>query len=184
MSDQQVFKIALSPAQRVSLIQLSHKETAKIPNGAEGRKYRRFCKGFGIKHVGEILRAQEGTLAGKAVTDEKTLYLHEVTIENVEYAIKVLNEEKSAIQEDLLGDLFDTLEDLKSGREYTPPQGLLEFNQEKDRDRWMSDDETDCPYCKETIKKVFQFCPHCGTKQGQKLVSIPATKEEQPVTEN
>lgn len=166
MSEQvkkQVFKIALSPAQRISLIELSHKDSSKIPNGSEGRKYRRFCSAFGIKRLGTLLREQSGRANAKSVRDEKSLYLHEVTSENIEVAFKFLDGEKTPVQEDLLGDLYDLLEDLKKGGEsYVAPAGIQDFDEDKDISRWLTDKEPECPNCGETVARNFKFCPECA----------------------
>lgn len=114
----QVWKIPVSPAQRWQLYILAHAETIKL-RGQEGRRYRRFLSAFGIKGLSPIV--QENGSVSETLAKNSSCFLHEVTAENLDYLKRIRDEvPRSALQEDILGDLFDCIDDLKEG--YVHPE--------------------------------------------------------------
>jgi hypothetical protein len=133
MSDQ-VFEVAVSPAQRWVLLQLSH-ERDRVVTGQEGRKYRRFARAFALDAPLALLRKKSGVRTEWC--NDETPALFEVTAENVEYALKVIDESKlkTSGQEDVIGSLYDALDDCRIRKDgYSRPDGLIPaFDAEKDQ---------------------------------------------------
>lgn len=144
----QVWRIPLSPAQRWVLFKLSHAEGQKVA-GQEGRRYRRFLRAFGLAELSAIARRTGGQVRAAAASDERSRALHEVTAENVEWALKVAGGERLPLEEDIVGEVFDLCEDLKAGRTYVEPEGLPDFDPAGEAKLWdperTTDDETPAP---------------------------------------
>lgn len=129
-------KILISPAQRFQLLALTHGESSKIPDGKAGVRYRRFMRAFGITHVSVIAREQGG-VRSKYAANERLQHLIEVDDEAVEYALEeIAGKERSALQEDILGDLFDVLGVIKAGLPYVEPTGVR-LDLVADTDHWL-----------------------------------------------
>jgi hypothetical protein len=133
------WKIAISPSQRFVIFQLSHEEKAKITDNEHGKRYRRFMKAFGLKQIGEAIRERK-TMNSKLM-NSNTPALHEISIENVEAALKMLNRERSPIFEDVVGDLIDTLEEPKPGKVHEAPAGIPEFD--PSTENWIEQEADD-----------------------------------------
>jgi hypothetical protein len=131
-------KITISPAQRFQLLALSHAEGNKIPDGQAGRRYRRFMRAFGISQLAEVAR-EHGRVQASAAGDEKTRDVVEVDAEAIEYALTLANSPRTAAQEDILGSLFDDLDNIHAGRPYTAPEGAT-LDAERDRVLWLPED--------------------------------------------
>lgn len=146
----QVWTIPLSPAQRWVLFNLSHAEGQKV-NGQEGRRYRRFLRAFGLSEIATIVRRTGGKVRAAGAHDERALALHEVTAENVDYALKLAGADRTPMDEDIVGELFDLLEDLKAGRTYVAPEGLPDFDPAAEAKLWdpeaaaADEDKDDAP---------------------------------------
>lgn len=139
----QVFKIAISPAQRMVLLNLSHGQAEKITDSAEGKRYRRFLRGFGIAHIAKLMR-EYNAVAAKQARDEKTTNSVEVTVENVEYALKVWGASHSPLDEDIAGDLFDLLDDAKAGKDL-PDTDAPVLDLDADKALWLPPQAPDGP---------------------------------------
>jgi hypothetical protein len=149
--------LALSPAQRFQIYQLTRDEKFKIPNGQEGRRYRLFLREFGVAPVAQVARTQGAVLAA-ATVDEDNLALHEVSQPALEYALEFLAREKPAVAEEILGELLDLLEDIKAKRPYDAP-ALPPFDHKADTDRWL---------------------PQLARQKGRLLTAVPAAPEIPP----
>lgn len=128
-------KLLISPAQRFQLLALVHSEDHKIPDGQAGRRYRRFMRAFGLKHVADVAR-EHGGVRARSAADERTKDIVEVDAEAIEYGLEVAGRSRSALQEDILGELFDTLDNLKAGRAYDEPTGAL-LDVGNDESKWL-----------------------------------------------
>ncbi len=127
-------KIAITPAQRYHLINLLHPADGKVPDGQAGRTYRRTLRAFGVQHIGQVAREHNGVRTAYA-QDERTQHIVDVTDEAIDYLLKH-GWPRSHIQEDVLGELFDTLDNIKAGRPYDEPEGVA-LDPEKDRAEWL-----------------------------------------------
>ena len=135
----QVHKITLSPAQRWVLFNLAHQEKQKV-DGSSSARYRRFMAAFGLKTIGSTLRKKEGVRAERA-KDEDTTHVFELTAENVEYALQLAAAERNPAAEDIVGDLFDQLQELKAGRSLPPPEETQMFDAETERLEWQPEEK-------------------------------------------
>jgi hypothetical protein len=125
VSDQKSWKIPVTPAQRWVLFNMSHADGEKV-QGQAGRVLRRFMRAFGIVAISETAQQHNGVVA-TMVRDTKPR-LHTVTIENVESAVKLQDIAHTPAQEMVVGELLDLLEDLKRTKEYTPPEGIPDYD--------------------------------------------------------
>lgn len=141
MTESQVFKINLSRAQRFLILDHCHKPDQKIPDGQEGRRYRRFMRAFGLTDVARIVR-EFGSVAGKTARDETTSHTFEVTSENVEYALKILSGTRTPLFEDVCGELLDELEALRRGETPEIPEAPP-YDPEKDNIDWIPEGAKD-----------------------------------------
>jgi hypothetical protein len=132
----QVYSIALSPAQRFILFQFSHDEASKIKDREEGKRYRRWAAAFGIDVITKTARL-EGKVNGLTATDEETLQLFDITVENAEFATKLFARELPSLFEDLCGDIMDTLEDIVRGRAPTVPD-VPQYDAAAESLKWTS----------------------------------------------
>lgn len=112
-------KIPVTSYQRFMLVDLSHGANNRI-TAKDGKRYRRFTSNFGLTPIMDALR-KHGSVPSQTAADE-TPALVEVTIESVEYALKLAKLERSAQQEDVLGPLFDILELVAAGLPYEAPE--------------------------------------------------------------
>lgn len=122
MSDQ-VWKVPVSPAQRLMLLHISHADGTMV-QGQEGRRFRRFLRAFGIGPISEEMRST-GRIS-KDMAQNETPALFEITAENREYALKLVEAKKTPLQEVIVGPLLDLLEELKP--EYEPPAGIPDYD--------------------------------------------------------
>lgn len=131
----QTFKIAVSPEERFQLVQLAF-DKSNVIAPADGKKFRRFQRAFGLRGIVLCIRAREG-VPPETVRDSK-LAVFTVTSENVEYLRDNLGKlSRTANQEDILGRLFDLADDLLAGRESEPiPEGTPEYDPAVDGPRW------------------------------------------------
>lgn len=141
MSESQIFKIVLSRAQRFLILDLCHRPDQKIPDGQEGRRYRRFMRAFGLSDVARIMR-EFGSVATKTIRDENTVHTFEVTSENVEYALKVLSGTRTPLFEDVCGELMDELEALRRGEKVEIPEAPA-YDPDADNIDWIPEGEKD-----------------------------------------
>jgi len=140
MTDQ-VKTLALSPAQRWMFLEFAHQKDQKIPDGQEGRRYRRWTRAIGIEHVAKILR-EYGKIKSSAAANEYDREIFELTAENVDYFAKLLTGPRPPLLEDVCGDVLDLIEDLRAGRREGPsfPEYPV-FDIEADRLRWIPEPE-------------------------------------------
>jgi len=132
----QVVTLAISPAQRWQLLDVSHAQGQTVAHEARMR-YRRFMEAFGLAGISRVVR-RLGKVAHATASDEETLELVEVTAESVEYALDtVLKGARAPIAEDILGPLIDQLEAWRAGRELEAPGGLPRFDAKADTARWL-----------------------------------------------
>lgn len=127
MDDVQIWNVPLSPAQRWVLHELAFSRDAKIPNGQEGRRFRRFMRAFGLATISASVRKHNGVVPMRMVSDEAPRR-HTITAENLDYALEVLARPKEPRHEMLVGELFDLLEDIKAGRPFELPADLPAFD--------------------------------------------------------
>ena len=135
----QTFFVPVCRAQRLILFELAHAPEAPKLSGADGRRYRRFCEAFGIDVIAATVRATGGRLNPATVADEEGA-LHQLTAENVEFALRLLPVPRSALHEDVIGPLFDLLEAIHAGQAPEPVTtsegwGIPEY--EPDRALWV-----------------------------------------------
>jgi len=126
----QSWTIEVTPAQRWILFQLAHSADQRV-NGQEARRYRQFLRAFGLHAIRDTARTKNGVKTSRTVCDEPRL--HNVTLANLDYLLRLADVERSPAQEDALGDLFDLAVSLKSGREYETPDGT---GYTSDADEW------------------------------------------------
>lgn len=132
----QVWTLAISPAQRWQLLELSHGAGQTVAHEARQR-YRRFMEAFGLERVARCVRRNGGKVLSATVNDEESLALFEVTAESVDYALDVvLRVPRSPIAEDILAPLLDQLETCKARGELAPPEGLEAFDAKADAKLW------------------------------------------------
>lgn len=127
-----VHKVLISPAQRFNLMLLAHEY--KIPDQPTGRRYRRFMRAFGLAHISKVSRRHGCVLVGYAV-DEETQHAISIDDEAIEFLVELAGREHKAYQEDILGDLFDLIDNIKAGRPYDVPTGPA-LNVEEDTKYW------------------------------------------------
>jgi hypothetical protein len=127
MSEPQVWKVAVTPAQRLTLLNLSHGEGQKL-KGQQGRVFRRFCRAFGVDILVETMTEHEKLNFAK-ISKARAPALHEITAENRDYALGLLEVEHHPSAETVIGPLFDVLEDIKAKpAEYVPPEGVPDYD--------------------------------------------------------
>lgn len=131
----QVFALALSPIQRVSLYTALHEEGAKIKDRDDGKRYRRLCAALGLDVIAKVAR-KHGKLAAGHLLDEDAFELFEVTTDNAECALKLLNRELSTAFEDICGTVLDALDDISRNRQPDVPQGAPKCDLSKELARW------------------------------------------------
>ncbi len=119
MSDQ-VWAVAVTPAQRLILLNLSHHEGQKL-QGQRARFFRRFMRAFGIDTISAAAALHPKGQVSVALATSTVPALHTLTVENVDYALGLVEVERHPMAEMVIGPLFDTLDDLKAGRTYTIP---------------------------------------------------------------
>jgi hypothetical protein len=131
----QVSFIELSAMQRWVLYTFTHDQAAKIKDLAESKKYRRLCKALGLDVISRLQRTvgTEGLNQQYANSDE--LQAFEVTAENAEFALSLLNRELPTIFHDVCGDVLDLLEDLSRGR-VLPPTSAPKYDDAADAVKW------------------------------------------------
>lgn len=116
MSDQ-VFDVAVTPAQRFALVNLSHAEGQKM-KGQRARFFRRFTRAFGLVPILETADDHQGRVNVELMTSRKPA-VHTLTVENIEYALGLDDsEERVPAVERTLGPLFDALEAIRAKRPY------------------------------------------------------------------
>lgn len=128
-------KVAISPAQRFHLANLLHPRDGKIADGQQSRVSRRVQRVLGVAHVGRVARENGGVRVAYA-QDERTLHLVEVTPEAMDYLLKN-GYPRDHLQDDILGELFDTLESIRGGAAYAPPEGVPDLNVDVDIGFWL-----------------------------------------------
>lgn len=131
-----MFKIAISAYQRFLLVALSHGDGHRITS-KNGKRYRRFVEGFGLRAIVDASRKNGGNVPTATATDE-TPRLITVSIESIEYALSLAKLERSAAQEDVIGPLFDVLELIAAKLPYEAPTDVAELEPELDALRWSS----------------------------------------------
>jgi hypothetical protein len=114
MADQ-TWQIVLTPKERFHLFMLAHAKEQKI-KGSDGRRFRRFLRAFGLAPIQD-----ESNDTGKVsihLTKDKTPSVFTITAENRDYVKQsLITQERTPAVEAVLGDLFDTIEDLKDGEQ-------------------------------------------------------------------
>lgn len=126
MSDQ-VWTVAVTPAQRLILLNLSHAEGQKL-QGQRARSFRRFMRAFGVDAISAAAsKHPRGQVSGKLATST-TPALHTITAENADYALGLGDVERHPLAEVVIGPLFDALDDLKAGRECAAPEGAPAYD--------------------------------------------------------
>jgi hypothetical protein len=128
MSDDQVWKVAVTPAQRFALVRLSHTQGQKV-KGQRSRFFRRFNRAYGLVNILDCGDANgEGKVNIKLALD-RTPALFTLTAENVDFAVDLLMEvDRDPAVDRTLGPLFDTLEDIKAKRPYEEPTDVPAYD--------------------------------------------------------
>lgn len=116
---EQVFNVAVTPAQRIVLLNLSHSEGQKL-QGQRGRVFRRFIRAFAIDRLLDAANAHGGKVS-VAMASSSNPSVFTLTAENIDYALSLLDVERKPVDEMTVGPLFDVLEDVKAGRADEPP---------------------------------------------------------------
>jgi hypothetical protein len=107
-------KIAVSPAQRLGIFNLTYAEGQKY-KGQEARRFRRFCRHLGLEAIAVTAR-RDGKVSLQLAGDEAPR-LFEVDAEDVARLARIDEEiERSGQQETVLGPLFDMAIELKAER--------------------------------------------------------------------
>lgn len=127
----QIWQIPVSPAQRWVLVNLSMGPDQKVKTGQQGRVFRRFMRALALDRIRDSLNTHQGVYNLAQAASEKPA-LFELTMENIEETLKLAEIERTAAAEMALGELFDLLADLKSGKEYAAPEGVAKFDPEAD----------------------------------------------------
>ena len=117
MSDTQVFDVAITPAQRFALVNLSHSQGQKM-KGQRARFFRRFTRAFGLVPILDAADDHKGRVNLELMASREPA-VHTLTIENIDYALGLDDsEERAPAVERILGPLFDVLECIKAKRAY------------------------------------------------------------------
>jgi hypothetical protein len=107
-------RLAISPAQRLCLFNLTYAEAQKY-RGQEARRFRRFCRHLGLEPIATTAR-RDGKVSTKMAADEAPR-LFEVDAEDVSRLVSIDDEiERTGQQENILGPLFDLAVELKAER--------------------------------------------------------------------
>ncbi len=125
---EQSWRVPLSPAQRLQLWTLANTKRRGeevIKDGQAGRRVRRFMRAFGLMPIDAAIRDNSGSVRTSLASDTKTRALFEVTAENLEECLRLQRVQRETAAEVLLGDLWDLLEDCKSGKPYATPAVAL-----------------------------------------------------------
>lgn len=122
MADEQVSKVAVTPAQRYVLVVLSHAEGQKV-KGQRSRAYRRFNRGFGLTGILDAVDDHKGDV-NQALRISRAPALFTLTAENVDYALDLVEVERATAVDRTIGPLFDVLDDIKAKRAYEDPVGV------------------------------------------------------------
>ncbi len=130
----------MTPEQRYNLVLLTYDKDAgvKVASNDEGKRYRRFVAAFGLGNIVNIGKKQDFSFPISTLISDVQV-LHELTLENVEFALKTLNEkERNAATEDCLGPLVDMLDLCKDGKwSESGLEDLMVFNTANDRELWI-----------------------------------------------
>jgi len=142
-------KIAVSPAQRYMLLELAHpastgpdgmpKHEQIITSSLEGRRYRRFLAQLHLDHIGATVRKYGGVSFSQS-KNEDDRQIFDVESDTVEFILTLAERPRSAFAEDILGDLFDTLLEVRAGRTVDLTNihpAVFTFNPEEDRKAWL-----------------------------------------------
>lgn len=124
MADQ-VWQIPVTPAQRWVLLNLAHDPGQKL-EGQRGRVFRRFMRAFRLETIRDALHAHNKVAA--EMVSSRTAVLFELTAENVDYALGLLDVKRAPADEMTMGPLWDLLEDAKSGKCPDVVPGAEPFN--------------------------------------------------------
>lgn len=130
----QTFHIALSPAQRFTMLSFSHDKDAKVKDRIEGRRFRRWMAAFGLQGIAKQLRTV-GKFDSTYAVNEDAYSMFTVTVENLETCLSIFARELPASFEDICGDLLDKMEDLKAGRTVSWPEAAA-FDAAADQAGW------------------------------------------------
>lgn len=125
MTDQ-IFTVAVSPAQRLVLVNLAHDDGQKV-KGQRARAYRRFLRAFGLMPILETADDHGGKV-NQTLRQSRAPALFTVTAENVDYALDLVEVERATAVDRTIGPLFDALDDLRAKRSYDPPTGALPYD--------------------------------------------------------
>jgi hypothetical protein len=116
MNSKQLHTIPITHAQRWVLLNLSHAESEKV-KGQESKAYRRFMRACGLTKIRETLRKHRDVGVNVAMVNSDEARIFELTEETIEYALKIADKvDRKPSDDDVVGDLFDLLEDAKAGR--------------------------------------------------------------------
>jgi hypothetical protein len=113
------------------LLLISYDKDQKI-KGQQGRVYRRFLRAFGLDGIAAASLESGGRVNPEAPRNT-TLYLHEVTIENLEYLATLADKvDRTPVQEVILGPLFDLCADIQRDKTYESPADVAAFDPAKE----------------------------------------------------
>lgn len=125
----QTCRIPLSPAQRFVLLQLSFDKGQRL-QGQQGRAFRRFVRAFKLDRIRDVLAAHDNRY-NPAIHNAHAPALVEITADNLDYAIKLVDVERGPVEEMVVGPLFDLLEDARADRAIAI-DGVPEFDPASD----------------------------------------------------
>ncbi len=165
MSEPQVWKVPVTPGQRLTLLNLSHGEGQKL-RGQQGRVFRRFCRAFGVDLLIETMTEHDKLNFAK-ISKARAPALHEITAENRDFALGLLDVEHHPSAETVIGPLFDLLEDLKAKPgEYEPPAGVPDYDR-------VAEDWT--PVAEKPVEvRIAEYLEKAGEKAAARLVQLGA----------
>ncbi len=121
MTTKQVWLVPVTPAQRWVLLNLSHADSQKI-SAKESKAYRRFMRALGLSAIRDALRANRDRGVSAAMVNSDAPALFELTAETLDYVLGIAEKvDRKPVDEDIVGDLFDLLADLKADRDVEYP---------------------------------------------------------------
>lgn len=175
---EQLWNVAVSPAQRWVLYQLSNAEGQKL-KGQRGRVYRRFLRALAIDVFTKVLAEGKSIYAAATLDYEPRIFA--ITEETRDYILDLLDVERIPAQEFTLGPLWDALEDIKKEL-YVEPKDVSDYTD--DTARWKSppdDSAVDAAtkkICDYLRKQGFEEAAAIVEKEGWDTPEEPTEKQK------
>lgn len=116
----QVWTVAMSPAERWVLATIMLNPAVKLKTALDKGRHRRARDAFGVGHIVAALK-RNGNKISTAKANDETMLLHKITVENADYALKLIDEiEATGEQAVILDIVAERLRAAKDGT-YEPP---------------------------------------------------------------